>query len=67
MAWRDLVDTMRMAAADAERAGRLYQDPAFRAGLRTAPEETLRRFGMYALAQPRPALQPVRVRRAIAA
>lgn len=44
MAMRELIDTMREAAADTALSERLYRDPAVRAELRDRPEEAVRRF-----------------------
>ena len=44
MAMRELLDTMRQAAADGALSERLYRDPGFRAELRDRPEEAVRRF-----------------------
>lgn len=67
MAWRELVNSMRMAAADAERADRLYRDPAFREQLAVRPQLALQAFETYAVREPLVVRVTVRARKELAA
>lgn len=67
MAWREFVNSMRMAAADAERADRLYREPAFREQLAITPQLALQAFETFAVPKPLVVRVTVKARKDIAA